>query len=81
MPEIASIFSGVQIGAETTSGTQVSASKLLNYLSLNLGPSIDFNKFRPMGQLVSSAVTPARYVSAQMVVPECASQRQPDGMI
>jgi hypothetical protein len=81
MPEVASIFSGVQIGAETTSGTAVSATKLLNYLSLNLGPSIEFNKFRPMGQLVSSAVTPGKDSSeipytgvgsySEMVVPLC----------
>ena len=81
MPEVASIFSGVQIGAETTSGTAVSASKLLNYLSLEPGISIDFNRFRPMGQVVASAVTPGKdftewSVSGQgsyseMIVPFC----------
>src|SRR5262245_49628934 len=60
MPEVASIFSGVQIGAETTAGTTVSATKLLNYLSLEPGISIEFNKFRPMGQVVASAVTPGK---------------------
>jgi hypothetical protein len=60
MPEVASIFSGVQIGAETTSGTAVSASKLLNYLSLEPGIALEFNKFRPMGQVVASAVTPGK---------------------
>jgi len=60
MPEVASIFSGVQIGAETTSGTAVSASKLLNYMSLEPGIALDFNKFRPMGQVVASAITPGK---------------------
>jgi len=60
MPEVASIFSGVQIGVETTAGTTVSASKLLNYLSLEPGISLEFNKFRPMGQVVASAVTPGK---------------------
>ena len=60
MPEVASIFSGVQVGAETTAGTVVSASKLLNYLSLEPGIALEFNKFRPMGQVVASAVTPGK---------------------
>ena len=81
MPEVASIFSGVQIGAETTSGTAVSASKLLNYLSLEPGISIDFNRFRPMGQVVASAVTPGKDFTewsvsgsgsySEMIVPFC----------
>lgn len=60
MPEVASIFSGVQIGAETTSGTAVSASKLLNYLSLEPGIALEMNRFRPMGQLVASSITPGK---------------------
>jgi hypothetical protein len=60
MPEVASIFSGVQIGAETTSGTAVSASKLLNYLSLEPGINLEMNRFRPMGQVVASAITPGK---------------------
>ncbi len=60
MPEVASIFSGVQIGAETTSGTAVSASKLLNYLSLEPSIALEMNRFRPMGQVVASAITPGK---------------------
>lgn len=60
MPEVASIFSGVQIGPETTPGTGVTATKLLNYLSLEPGISLDMNRFRPMGQLVASAITPGK---------------------
>ena len=60
MPEVASIFTGAQIGVETTSGTLVSASKLLNSLSLEPGISINFNRFRPMGQVVASQITPGQ---------------------
>jgi hypothetical protein len=60
VPEVASIFSGVQIGAETTAGTAVSASKLLNYMSLEPGIALEMNRFRPMGQVVASAVTPGK---------------------
>jgi hypothetical protein len=60
VPEVASIFSGAQVGAETTAGTLVSASKLLNYLSLEPGIAMEFNRFRPMGQVVASAITPGK---------------------
>jgi hypothetical protein len=60
VPEVASIFSGSQIGSETTAGTGVAADKLLRYLAYE--PSIDlaFNRFRPQGQIVASAITPAQ---------------------
>lgn len=62
MPEVSSLFSGVQIGVEGTStpGTAVSATKLLNYLSLEPGISINFNRFRPMGTRVATAITPGQ---------------------
>lgn len=59
MPEVSSLFNGVQIGAETTPGTAVSAGKLLNYL--NFQPTFwpgDFNVMKPMGQKVGSGVAP-----------------------
>lgn len=61
MPEVSSLFNGVQVGAESTAspGTAVSASKLLNYL--NFQPTFwagDFNIMRPMGQKVGSGVAP-----------------------
>jgi hypothetical protein len=58
--EVSSLFNGVQIGVETTAGTTVSASKLLNYLSYAPGISLEFNRFRPMGQRVASAITPGK---------------------
>lgn len=60
MPEVAQLFSGAQIGVESTAGTAVSASKLLRYMSLEPGISINFNRFRPMGQRVASAITPGQ---------------------
>lgn len=59
MPEVSSLFNGVQIGAETTPGTGVAAGKLLNYL--NFQPTFwagDFTVMKPMGQKVGSAVAP-----------------------
>lgn len=60
MPEVASIFSGVQIAPEGTPGVSTPANKLLNYLSLEPGIALEFNRFRPMGQLVASAITPGK---------------------
>ena len=62
MPEVSTLFSGVQIGVEGTAtpGTAVSATKLLNYLSLEPGISINFNRFRPMGSRVATAITPGQ---------------------
>jgi hypothetical protein len=41
-------------------GTSVAASKLLNYLSFEPGIELEFNRFRPAGQLVASAITPGK---------------------
>lgn len=60
MPEVASIFTGAQIGDEATPGTGVAADKLLRYLSLEPGITINFNRFRPQGQVVASAITPGQ---------------------
>jgi len=61
MPEVSSLFNGVQLGAETTAspGTAVSATKLMNYL--NWQPTFwagDFNVMTPMGQKAGSGVAP-----------------------
>jgi hypothetical protein len=58
LPEVASIFSGSQIGAESTAGTGVAADKLLRYLAYEPSIELTFNRFRPQGQLVASAITP-----------------------
>lgn len=60
MPEVASIFSGSQIGPETTPGTSVAASKLLNSMAFEPGIAINFNRFRPQGQLIASQITPGQ---------------------
>src|SRR5262245_62012978 len=60
MPEVATVASSIQIGAETTPGTAVAASKLLNYLGLAPGIELTFNRFRPMGQKYAGALTPGQ---------------------
>jgi len=45
----ASIFEGVQIGLETTSGGSVAANKKLNALSIQPGVKAEVSQFRPMG--------------------------------
>jgi len=60
VPEVASIFTGSQIGVETTPGTAVAANRLLSSMALEPGISINFNRFRPMGQLVASQITPGQ---------------------
>lgn len=60
MPEVASIFSGSQIGAEATAGTSVAANRLLRYLAYEPSIELGFNRFRPQGQLVASAITPGQ---------------------
>jgi hypothetical protein len=59
MPEVSSLFNGIQIGPEVTPGTGVAATKLLNYLSL--APTFwagNFNTMTPIGQKASSGVAP-----------------------
>jgi hypothetical protein len=58
VPEVSSLFSGSQIGVETTSGTSVAANKQLRYLAYEPSIELGFNRFRPMGQIVASAITP-----------------------
>ena len=58
MPEVSTISNAVQIGAESTPGTSVAASKLLNYLGLEPGIEIGFSRFRPQGQKVAGAIVP-----------------------
>lgn len=60
MPDNATVTQSVQIGAETTPGTGVAASRLLKYLSFDLDPEIDFNRFRAMGAKYASSITPGQ---------------------
>jgi hypothetical protein len=60
VPERSALFQGVQIGAEATIGTSVAASKLLNYLGIDIDPDIAVVPFRPMGQAVKSAILPSQ---------------------
>ena len=68
MTERSSLLQGVQIGTETTSGTAVSASTLLNAINFGLtGPGLVFNRTRPMGQAVASQITPV-YEETQIAI-------------
>lgn len=50
MPERSSIFQVVQIGVESTAGTPVAANKLLQSVSMEIGPKVDVSIFRAQGQ-------------------------------
>lgn len=60
MPERATVAAAVQIGVETTAGTTVSASKLLNSMGFTPGMNFETSEFRPMGQKYASIVVPNR---------------------
>lgn len=49
MPERTSITQVVQIGAETTAGTQVAATKKFQTLGIEPSPNAEIDKFRPAG--------------------------------
>lgn len=49
MVERASVSQQVQIGVESTPGTNVAADKLLTAMGIELTPNMNFEKFAPMG--------------------------------
>lgn len=67
MAERASVFQGVQIGVETTSGTSVAASKLLT--SMEIVPQIDLtiDTFRPMGNKYITVAAAAKELTSAQV--------------
>jgi hypothetical protein len=60
MTERASVAQGLQFGVETTPGTAVPASKLLNSVALDPGIKVAMQDFRPTGQKYSSIVVPGK---------------------
>lgn len=60
MAERSSLTQGVQIGVETTPGTGVAASKLLNSISIEPSVAVDMQRFLPMGQKYASIITPGK---------------------
>lgn len=60
MPERSTVFQGVQIGKETTSGTAVAANKVLSYLGIEATPELAFSSFTPMGQAVTGSIVPSQ---------------------
>lgn len=60
MAENATVAQAVQLGKETTPGTGVAASKLLQYTSFDLDPNIDTVEFRPMGSKIDGTILPGK---------------------
>lgn len=60
MPERSTVFQGLQIGKETTSGTGVAANKILSYLGIEATPELAFATFSPMGQAVAGSIVPSQ---------------------
>lgn len=58
MSEKASVFQTVQIGVEDTIGTPVAATLKLAATSINCGPRLEADAFRPLGVKYPSFVTP-----------------------
>lgn len=67
MAERASVFQGVQIGVEVTSGTSVPANKLLQ--SMQITPQIDLNidTFRPMGNKYITIAAPGKELTTAQI--------------
>ena len=60
MPERSVVSQAVQIGVETTAGTSVTASRLLNSMSFESPVEFETTVFRPEGQKYPSMVVPAK---------------------
>lgn len=69
MPERATVFEGLQIGAEATNarGTAVSASKRLQSMGLTAAPNLTSSRFRPQGRKLDTLVVPGRRWTAGTV--------------
>jgi hypothetical protein len=60
MPEVSTASRTVQVGKESTPGTGVAASKILQYIGFALDPQVEFQQFRPLGSKVDSTVVPGK---------------------
>lgn len=60
MPDIASIFQGIQVGVESTPGTAVAANKRLGSLSITPGAKVEMQKFRPQGRKFMTIGVPGK---------------------
>lgn len=60
MPERTAVAAGIQIGSETTPGTSVPATTLINSFGLEVGDAVEMQEFRPTGQKYPSIITPGK---------------------
>jgi hypothetical protein len=67
MPERATVFNTVQIGLETTPGTNIAANKLLASLDFGTGIKAQNKLFKPAGRKFASFVVPGKeWVEAKL---------------
>ncbi len=60
MPERSALTQGVQIGVETTPGTNVAANKKLNSIGFVPGVAVDMQRFRAFGNKFATLETPGK---------------------
>src|SRR5689334_1191557 len=60
MAERSSLTQGVQVGVETTPGTNVAANKQFQSIGITPSPSVDMQRFRPMGTKYATIITPGK---------------------
>lgn len=60
MPERSALTQGVQIGVETTPGTNVAANKKLNSIGIGPAVNVDMQRFRSMGNKYATIITPGK---------------------
>lgn len=67
MPERASIAQGVQIGVESTPGTNVAANKQLQSIGISAAVQMEPQRFRPMGSKFATIIVPGKeWVEAEI---------------
>ncbi len=60
MAERSSLTQGVQVGVETTPGTNVAANKKFNSIGISPAVNVDMQRFRSMGNKYATIVTPGK---------------------
>jgi hypothetical protein len=60
VPDRATLLQGVQIGVETTPGTSVAATKVLQDTDAEMSVQLDMQTYRPIGQKFASSVVPGK---------------------
>lgn len=67
MPERASVFETIYLGVETTPGTAVAPTRVLNSMSIQPSPKVAVNSFRPFGNKFPTLATKGKdYTEAKL---------------